>query len=259
MFIYQLIISMSFFGKNIRKIRTAKKISQSAFAELFKLKRGSIGAYEEGRAEAKIDTIIEIADYFKLSVDQLLCKELTFNEIYHIGEISKKYDEFVNQRINPISVPLIQITERKEFLDNMNNQLFLNKRLKICLPELTSQSIAFEISESDLGNMDSKHDNNKIVICLPVNINSANFLKDKSFIIITHENFMVANFSIEKNKFNVIPSQRKNQGIEVEINEIMAVFEIYRVVSENVNNNSNLEFYLSSIELKINRLIEKLL
>ncbi len=87
---------MSYFGRNIRKIRNAKKISQSVFADLFNLKRGSIGAYEEGRAEAKIDTIIEIADYFQLSLDQLLRKELTINEIYHIQERSRKIDEVKN-------------------------------------------------------------------------------------------------------------------------------------------------------------------
>jgi len=81
---------MSYFGRNIRKIRNAKNISQSIFADLFNLKRGSIGAYEEGRAEAKIDTVIEIAEYFQLSLDQLLKKELTINEIYHLNERSKR-------------------------------------------------------------------------------------------------------------------------------------------------------------------------
>ena len=74
---------MSFFGKNIRKIRIAKKMSQTEFANLFNLKRTALGSYEEGRAEAKIDTIIKIADYFKLSLDQLLRKELTINDIFH--------------------------------------------------------------------------------------------------------------------------------------------------------------------------------
>ena len=84
---------MSYFGKNIRKIRNAKKISQAAFADLFDLKRGSISAYEEGRAEAKIDTIIEIAGYFQLTLDQLLRKELTINEIYHIRERGLKLQQ----------------------------------------------------------------------------------------------------------------------------------------------------------------------
>jgi len=74
---------MSYFGKNIRKIRIAKKMTQTEFADLFDLKRTALGSYEEGRAEAKIDTIIKIADYFKLSLDQLLRKELTINEIFH--------------------------------------------------------------------------------------------------------------------------------------------------------------------------------
>lgn len=77
---------MSCFGKNIRKIRIAKKMTQTEFAELFNLKRTALGSYEEGRAEAKIDTIIKIADHFKLSLDQLLKKELTINEIFHFRD-----------------------------------------------------------------------------------------------------------------------------------------------------------------------------
>lgn len=77
---------MSYFGKNIRKIRLAKKMTQTEFADLFDLKRTVVGSYEEGRAEAKLDTIIKIADYFKLSLDQLLRKELTINEIFHFRD-----------------------------------------------------------------------------------------------------------------------------------------------------------------------------
>ena len=46
---------MSFFGKNIKKIRSVKSLSQQAFADLFDLKRGTLGAYEEGRSEPKIE------------------------------------------------------------------------------------------------------------------------------------------------------------------------------------------------------------
>ena len=77
---------MSFFGKNIKKIRVSKKMTQTDFADLFDLKRTAVGSYEEGRAEAKIDTIIKIADYFKLSLDQLLRKELTINDIFHFRD-----------------------------------------------------------------------------------------------------------------------------------------------------------------------------
>ena len=68
------------FGKNIRKIRS---LSQVAFAEIFGLKRSSIGSYEEGRAEPKLEIIIKIANYFNISVDSLVNREITVNELYN--------------------------------------------------------------------------------------------------------------------------------------------------------------------------------
>ncbi|CAN5308059.1 hypothetical protein BH09BAC1_BH09BAC1_22600 [soil metagenome] len=73
---------MSCIGKNIKKIRTVKKINQADFADLFGLARASVGSYEEGRAEPKIDTIIAIANHFGIAIDLLLKKELTINELY---------------------------------------------------------------------------------------------------------------------------------------------------------------------------------
>jgi transcriptional regulator with XRE-family HTH domain len=76
---------MGIIGKNIRKIRTVKKLSQAAFAELFNLARPSVGAYEEGRSEPKIDTLIQIAQYFGISIDSLLTKELTINDLFNFN------------------------------------------------------------------------------------------------------------------------------------------------------------------------------
>lgn len=81
---------MSYFGQNIRKIRIVKKLTQTEFADLFGLSRTAVGSYEEGRAEAKIDTIIKIADYFDLSLDQLVRKEITINEIFHFNKKKNK-------------------------------------------------------------------------------------------------------------------------------------------------------------------------
>ncbi len=77
---------MSYIGKNIRKIRISKKLTQTEFAELFNLKRTAVGSYEEGRAEPKIETLIKISDYYKISLDLLLKKELSINEIFHFRE-----------------------------------------------------------------------------------------------------------------------------------------------------------------------------
>lgn len=74
---------MSKIGSNIRKIRTVKGLNQSQFAELFNLNRARIGAYEEGRAEPKIDVVIEIAKYFSIPLNDIFVKDLTVNQLTH--------------------------------------------------------------------------------------------------------------------------------------------------------------------------------
>lgn len=68
-------------SKNIKKLRLFKNLNQAEFAALFDLKRPSVGAYEEGRAEPKLDTLIKISTYFDLSIDLIVKSELTVNQI----------------------------------------------------------------------------------------------------------------------------------------------------------------------------------
>ena len=72
---------MSFIGKNIKKIRTVKGLNQTDFGKMFNLTRGSIGSYEEGRAEPKIETLKEIAKKFSITLDGIITTELTVNQL----------------------------------------------------------------------------------------------------------------------------------------------------------------------------------
>lgn len=80
----------SILSKNIRKLRAFKNLNQTEFAELFGIKRASIGAYEEGRAEPKLDTLLKITAYFTLTLDDLIINELTVNQI---AKFDKAYDK----------------------------------------------------------------------------------------------------------------------------------------------------------------------
>ena len=68
-------------GKNFKKLRLFKSLNQTEFADLFEVTRSAIGSYEEGRAEPKLETLIKVADHFKLKVDDIIRKELTVNQI----------------------------------------------------------------------------------------------------------------------------------------------------------------------------------
>ena len=106
---------MSFFGKNIKKIRGVKQLSQQAFADIFDLKRATLGAYEEGRSEPKIDTIIKVANHFSISIDIILTKEITVNQLLRFNDV---ITTDVNQVVKAgfVEVP---------FINNLNSDSFI--------------------------------------------------------------------------------------------------------------------------------------
>ncbi|MBN2891904.1 MAG: helix-turn-helix transcriptional regulator [Bacteroidales bacterium] len=132
---------MSFFGINLKKIRAVKKLSQTEFAELFDLTRSAVGAYEEGRAEAKIDKVIEIAEYYGLTLDQFFKKKLTLNEIFHYDK-KKDVLQFDN-KYNPISY--VESSKVNQYLKNSDNKEFIDRLPKISLPETEKNFRAFEV------------------------------------------------------------------------------------------------------------------
>lgn len=68
---------MSFAGKNLRHLRKLRGWTQEEFAVKLKIKRSLIGAYEEERAEPRLDVLEAMCSIFKLSLDELLLKDLS--------------------------------------------------------------------------------------------------------------------------------------------------------------------------------------
>jgi transcriptional regulator with XRE-family HTH domain len=67
---------MSIAGKNLKYLRKLRGWTQEEFATKLRIKRSLLGAYEEERAEPRIDVLESVGDIFKLSLDELLLTEL---------------------------------------------------------------------------------------------------------------------------------------------------------------------------------------
>lgn len=63
---------MNYLGQNIKFLRKQKGLTQEKMAQKIGVGRSLIGAYEEGRAEPKLQTIMNICYYFNVNVDALL-------------------------------------------------------------------------------------------------------------------------------------------------------------------------------------------
>ena len=68
---------MNYLGQNIKHLRKQKGLTQEKMANKIGVTRSLIGAYEEGRAEPKLQTIMNICHYFQVNVDALLNIDLS--------------------------------------------------------------------------------------------------------------------------------------------------------------------------------------
>lgn len=71
---------MSVAGKNLKYLRKLRGWTQEEFASRLKIKRSLLGAYEEERAEPRLEVLEIVGDIFKLSLDELLLTELHDNK-----------------------------------------------------------------------------------------------------------------------------------------------------------------------------------
>ena len=56
----------------LRELRKSKKLSMKAFGEIFNLSESTISLYENGKHDPDIETIIQFANYFNVSIDYLV-------------------------------------------------------------------------------------------------------------------------------------------------------------------------------------------
>ena len=224
---------MGIIGKNIRKIRTVKKLSQASFAEIFNLARPSVGAYEEERSEPKLETVIQIANYFGISIDSLLTKELTINDLYNFNI---HLEEEVSAE--PASVKKVSIGEdfiksvfvpadtQLEYIVHINNRDFISKLPKILIPKHHEKNIrAFEMNTDDMH--DNFHGLNLGDLVFGKKMNTPyKFFKGKLYIIVTKEKIIIRRIKPLKDHLELTPDNSNFSMINLPKGDVIESWEV---------------------------------
>lgn len=71
---------MAVAGQNLKYLRKLRGWTQEEFAAKLGIKRSLIGAYEEERAEPRLEVLEVISDMFKVTLDELLRKDLSVTQ-----------------------------------------------------------------------------------------------------------------------------------------------------------------------------------
>lgn len=137
-------------GKNIKKIRNIKGLSQQAFADLFQLTRGNISSYEELRAEPRIDVLVKIANYFSIPLADLIEKELSVNELLHYNTALVMETERLKVTQQLTQIPYVPILYINDYIAQFANEDFLLRLPQIIVPSNSRfRLIAIEIENTE--------------------------------------------------------------------------------------------------------------
>lgn len=104
--------------ENLKKLRTISKKTQDDIASYLGVTRQAYGNYENGVREPELDAVIKLADYYGVTLDELVGRENvnTSNNISKLvlrDEIEASVKELVNELAAKNIEDIIRIIEKQ--------------------------------------------------------------------------------------------------------------------------------------------------
>ena len=251
-------MSQSFAGQNLKYLRKLKGFTQEEFALKLQIKRSLLGAYEEERAEPRIDVLEIVSDHFKISLDDLLRKDLS----------ETKGDYLAKRRIQKLGsesnlIHFVPMKAAAGYLAGYADEEFIDELNTFTLPMMGSgQFRAFEIiGESMLPTPSGS-------IIVGQKINGLDDVKQNgAYIVVSRSEGIVykrlSRNSRTKNKVTLTSDNQSYQPYDMNIEEILELWQAQMVITkvtpqqrwdvgQLANLVSNLQDQVSSMKKRMN-------
>jgi len=133
---------MSLAGLNLKYLRKLRGWTQEEFASKLNIKRSLLGAYEEERADPRLEVLEIIADVFKLSLDELLLKDLSNQSASYL--MKRRQQKMMSADRNVIH--FVPVKAAAGYLAGYADSEFIDELNTFTLPMLSGGNYrAFEI------------------------------------------------------------------------------------------------------------------
>lgn len=253
---------MSKFGKNLKKIRKVKKLSQTGFADLFDMSRASVGAYEEERAEPRIDTIVTVAKYFSIPLEELLTKDLTVNDIYNFDIF--KEDIFSNDKkrkayagSNAV-VPYISAEEHSEYIRNMQDPEYTDRLPFMSIPfPQAGIGIAIEHNSGDMMFNERGIYQGDIIFCSRLGENFTEQISNgQIYLIVAEQDVFLRRVLVRRHLLALFPDNPNYEAIYLPVEKVRQLWLPKVKMSRHINQVQNTSMLFDEFEQRM-RMIEK--
>jgi transcriptional regulator with XRE-family HTH domain len=132
---------MAISNQNLKYLRKLRGWTQEEFAQKLRIKRSLLGAYEEERAEPRIDVLEVVCNIFKLTLDDLLRKDLSDNKSNYLAK--RRAMKLTNGRSD---IPFVPVKAAAGYLAGYADPEFVDELNTFTLPMLAGGNYrAFEI------------------------------------------------------------------------------------------------------------------
>ena len=143
---------MSLVSENIKYLRKQMHLTQEQMAKSIGIKRSLLGAYEEGRADPRLNNLQKMAEVFNLTVDMVIGKDLTKMTLNEIRENVKDQGfrvlSITTDKNGKENIELVPLKASAGYLNGFSDPEYLEELPKFSIPGLSPNYTyrAFEIS-----------------------------------------------------------------------------------------------------------------
>jgi transcriptional regulator with XRE-family HTH domain len=218
---------MSIANKNLKYLRKLRGWTQEEFAQKLRIKRSLLGAYEEERADPRIEVLEVVADMFKLTLDDMLRKDLSDTRGNYITK--RRAQKLANGRAE---IPFVPVKAAAGYMAGYGDPEFIDELNTFTLPMLGGGDYrAFEI----VGDSMMPTPSGSVIV--GEKVQSLEEVKNSNtYIVVSRTEGIVYKRIMknnrQKNKYTLVSDNPAYQPYSVNADDIVEVWQAQMIISK---------------------------
>lgn len=220
---------MAVAGQNLKYLRKLRGWTQDEFANKLGIKRSLIGAYEEERADPRLEVLEIISDMFKVTLDELLRKDLSVSQG---SNYLAKRRQLKMMSADRNIIHFVPVKAAAGYLAGYADSEFIDELNTFTLPMLTGGNYrAFEI----IGDSMMPTPSGSIIVGEKVeNLDDAK--SNLAYIVVSKNEGIVYKRVVKsknvKNKITLVSDNPAYQPYQVNPNDIMEMWQAQAIINK---------------------------
>jgi len=219
---------MSIAGQNLKYLRKLRGWTQEEFANKLHIKRSLIGAYEEERADPRLDVLEIIADMFKLTLDELLLKDLGNTSNNYLAKRRQQKMMVADRNV----IHFVPVKAAAGYLASYADTEFIDELNTFTLPMLSGGNYrAFEI----IGDSMLPTPSGSIIVGEKIE-NTTDIKNSQAYIVVSRNEGIVykrvEKNNRSKNKLTLVSDNPQYQPYQVNAEDVVELWQAQMVISK---------------------------